>query len=110
MSKKYVPFQFTPVTFKDLKFKAVQYHRNGVSGDGFYCAVAYDPEQEADMLITYFPDLGQCACAVYRLDMLPNITFGENSWRGDHYAGPMQDAIKSYTKQYDKYLDGLGKD
>lgn len=98
------PFLFKPTTIDSLKFKSVAYHRNGVSGDGFYCAVAYDREAGGDMLITFFPKIGQCACAVYRINLLPNINFMENSWRGDHYAGPMQKAIVEFDKQYDEWL------
>lgn len=101
--KEYKPFKFQPITVDGLKFKQVDYHRNGISGDGFYCAVATDPEN-GDMLITFFPDIGQCACAVYKLDLLPNITFMENSWRGDHYSGPMEKAIKAFNKQMEEWM------
>lgn len=101
--KKYKPFVFKPVTIDKLKFTQVEYHRNGVGGDGFYCAVATDKEN-GDMLITFFPDLGQCACAVYKLDLLPNIKFMENSWRGDHYCEPMKKAIAERNKQYDDWM------
>jgi len=99
-------FEFAPITIDKLEFKNVQYHRNGVSGTGFFCAVAYDPEAEGDMLITYFPDIkGECCCAVYKLDILPDITFGKNSWRGDKYAGKMADAISEYHKQFNAWLE-----
>lgn len=104
----YKPFEFKPTEIEGLKFKDVQYHRNGVSGDGFYCAVATDKEN-GDMLITYFPDLGQCACAVYCLSILPNIRFMENSWRGDHYAGAMRQAIAIQDKQYDAWSEREAK-
>jgi hypothetical protein len=104
MNKEYIPFKFEPVTIDGLKFKDVQYHRNGISGDGFYCAVVKDKEN-GDMLITYFPEIGQCACAVYKLDLLPSIAFGINSWRGDNYVHAMNQAIKEYNKQFDAWLN-----
>jgi hypothetical protein len=100
--KKFARFKFHPVTIDNLKFKQIDYHRNGVSGEGFYCAVAFDKEQKADMLITYFPEEVGC-CAVYQLDLLPDITFGKNSWRGDVYLPVMKKAIHQYTLQYDEF-------
>jgi hypothetical protein len=102
-------FKFKPVTIGGLKFKDVQYHRNGISGDGFHCAVAYDPEAEGDMLITYFDIENHCCCSAFKLSMLPNIRFAENSWRGDCYADRMEKAIEEYRKQFDKHY-GLSEE
>lgn len=81
-----------------LTFKDVQYHRNGVGGTGFFCAVAHQ-EGMGDMLITYFPDIpGECCCAVFQINLLPNITFTENSWRGDRYAPAMKKACEEWVE------------
>ena len=103
--KKIKQFKFKPFKTNGLKFKDVQYHRNGVSGEGFYCAVATDPEQKGDMLITFFPDVdsGGICCAVYKLSLLPSIKFGVNSWRGDHYATSMKNAVAEYRRQWDEF-------
>jgi hypothetical protein len=95
-------FKFKPVKIEELTFEQLEYRRNGVSGDGFYSAVVNDPEN-GKMLITYFEDIGQCACAVYKLDILPDISFGINSWRGDCYSDQMAKAIKKYRRQFDKH-------
>jgi hypothetical protein len=91
-------FIFKPVKVGKLKFERVQYHRNGISGTGFWCAVVHDPEN-GDMLITYFDIKGECCIAVYNLALLPNIEFGENSWRGDNYVDAMKQAIEEYKHQ-----------
>lgn len=108
MNKKYVPFKFTPVVIDGLKFKNVQYHRNGVSGEPFFCAVVHDKEN-GDMLITYFQGMPELCCAVYKFDLFPDITFGVNSWRGDNYNKPMDKAIVEYQRQYDEWLAELNK-
>jgi hypothetical protein len=106
-------FKFKPVTIDGLKFKNVQYHRNGIAGNGFHCAVVHDPEVvkdfgDGEMLVTLFDIEGECCCAVYRLSQLPNINFGENSWRGDRYFYAMTEAVKAYEAQFDKHY-GLTK-
>lgn len=72
---------------KKLKRLAFSYHRNGVGGDGFYCAIGEDKEEKATMLLVTFPGLGQCATAVFDLAKLAkgDIAFGSNSWRGDRF-------------------------
>jgi hypothetical protein len=104
---EYKPFEFIPVRIDNLTFKEVQYHRNGVCGDGFHCAVVNDHEN-GDMLITYFEIKDHVCCAVYKLSMLPNIRFMENSWRGDHYVDQMKKAIAEYNKQLDSHFK-IGK-
>lgn len=94
-------FQFKPVTIAGLRFKQVEYHRNGVSGTGFFCAVAHD-KRYGDMLITYFPEGDGICCAVYKLELLPDITFGVNSWRGDDYVSQMIKAIDEYWHQWNE--------
>ena len=103
-------FEFKPTKIEGKLFKDVQYHRNGISGEGFYCAVMFDPEQKADMLITYFPEAEGICCAVYQMNILPSIKFGVNSWRGDCYVGYMEKAIKAYKKQFNRWLDAVGKE
>ena len=105
MNKEYKRFKFTPKTIDGLRFKNVQYHRNGICGDGFHCAIVTDKKwAKTDLLITHFDIKDHCACAVYQVDLLPNIAFGENSWRGDNYTYSMVKAIKEYNSQYDNWL------
>jgi len=100
-------FQFKPKTIKGLRFTDVQYHRNGISGQGFYCATVKS-KSDGNLIITYFPNEEDlCYCAVYSLDKLPDIRFGYNSWRGDDFASYMSLAIKEHGKQFDAYLSTL---
>lgn len=85
---------------KNSKLKAIDYHRNGVSGMGFHVLIVKN--EGRDMLVVRFPkesdkDAGGVLCAAFDLAKLDerNIAFFENSWRGDHYADlvdPMIDA------------------
>jgi hypothetical protein len=90
------------------KVKTLTYHRNGVGGLGFYCAIVED--EGRDMLVVRFvsydgkgenvvdESVGAIVCAAFDTKLLAdgNITFGENSWRGDHYSDVMDAAIKQY--------------
>jgi hypothetical protein len=97
-------FKFEPVTIGKFLFKDVEYHRNGITGEGFYCAIANDKEAGGDMLIVYFKEIDKSiCCAAFKIDLLPNIQFGINSWRGDRYVSAMKEAIASYRLQFDNY-------
>jgi hypothetical protein len=88
-----------------MKVKELAYHRNGVSGLGFYCAIV--KAEGRDMLVVRFAQdgyddgktldqrAGGVVCAAFDIKLLAqgNIKFGENSWRGDHYAEVMDGAI-----------------
>lgn len=76
-----------------MKIKKFDYHRNGIFGDNFYCAIIENDGR--DMFVVYFPNIGQCACAVFDSKLIGEgtIEFLQNSWRGDHFAGIMQEEI-----------------
>jgi hypothetical protein len=70
------------------------YHRNGVAGNGFY-VVLFRDDDGATKVAIQFPEqdaegesLPSMNTAVLQVDLLAagNVAFGENSWRGDHYA------------------------
>lgn len=63
------------------------YHRNGVSGNGFWAHVFIDDDGSRKVAID-FGDIGQCPVAVLDIDILAKsgVAFGVNSWRGDNYA------------------------
>jgi uncharacterized protein YxjI len=80
----------------NFKVLEADYHRNGVSGDGFYIGIVEETLDGATSrkLVTYFPEVGQCAISVVELDkaaegniyMHPtNSQPGGNAWRGDYY-------------------------
>lgn len=97
-----------------IEVHAVEYHRNGVAGEGFYACRFTDTEEGRDFIATVFPPDpveggsldGEAdwfaphnpRVAVLALDLLPDVTFAVNSWRGDHYADALYHAI----------LEGIG--
>lgn len=91
-----------------VNIKKLEYHRNGVSGEGFWVALAErsGPKQAAfdNFVIIRFHDDDPCGgvrCAAFDVDKLANgnITFGENSWRGDVYAPFIDAAIDERNKK-----------
>jgi hypothetical protein len=69
----------------------IQHHRNGVMGEPFY-AITFT-EEGSRKVATVFQ--ANWHVAVLDIDLLAagNITFGENSWRGDNYAPQLRAAI-----------------
>lgn len=77
-----------------MKIVQIEYHRNGVMGEGFY-AVIFDEQNSTwvengikrpeRFMATVFKAPGHVS--VFSVDRLKEsgVTFGENSWRGDHY-------------------------
>lgn len=91
-----------------VKIKKLEYHRNGVAGEGFWVALAErsGPNQATfdNFVIIRFDDSnghGGVLCAAFDVDMLANgnIAFGENSWRGDVYAPFIDEAIDAKNKK-----------
>jgi hypothetical protein len=88
-----------------LTLKSIAHHRNGISGEPFYAVLftmkeaGYPPR---NMVASYFPgERLNCYCAVLDVDMLTagNVTFGENSWRGDRYADQIKTWIEERNRQ-----------
>jgi hypothetical protein len=83
--------------------REMAYHRNGVSGMGFYVGIVHEKDEdgeERDMLVVRFPKesdkkAGAVMCAVFDIAKLNNrdIEFGSNSWRGDYYHATMDKEI-----------------
>lgn len=74
------------------KIQQCQTHRNGISGAAFHVLIFHDLN-EGRMLGIVFEQKHHVA--VFNLDKLAlgNITFGENSWRGDVYEPYLRQAI-----------------
>lgn len=90
-----------------LKCKHLSYHRNGISGVGFFVGLFDDLENGQEMVVVRFPG-SECRTAALSTSLLseagatPETRIGfalGNSWRGDHYEGSMIGAI---TAQYEK--------
>jgi len=71
-------------TYTDMQVVDSDFHRNGVSGLPFQVAIVKQ-EGEGTMLVVMFENEGHTA--VFNLDKLAmgDISFGSNSYRGDHY-------------------------
>lgn len=78
-----------------MKIKQVNYHRNGVAGNGFAVALftERDGRQTRNMVGVVFAERGNVA--VFDVDLLAagNIVNGENSWRGDEYESKLRAAL-----------------
>jgi len=97
-----------------LDIQEVAHHRNGVAGECFY--LVRFQNDGANMLATYFPEYdrdgnlgvqGSMTIAVICLDSLPAIEFGENSYRGDHFARQIAEAVIEYEAGADDRLAAL---
>lgn len=85
-----------------IKIKQVQYHRNGVGGEGFHVVLFSDKKEAGEnMMATVFGGNGQCA--VIDLDMAQRGNVGGiadddgfNCWRGDHFEGELRAAIDAW--------------
>jgi hypothetical protein len=85
------------------RVKELHYHRNGISGHGFYVGIVKD--EKRDMLVIRVPkEEGDppmdILCFAFDLALLDErkIAFIENSWRGDHYHEVMDRAIAKKEK------------
>jgi hypothetical protein len=93
-------------TTEKIHVQEIAYHRNGVCGEGFFVVTFFD-NKEWRFVATLFPTYQEIGgketylpsgrCAVLCLDLLPSVTFGTNSWRGDHYESALLDAINQWN-------------
>lgn len=85
-----------------LKITEASWHRNGVSGVGFYAILFDDIDERRKMIASLFDKSGYCA--VYDVAQLAegNIAFARgNSWRGDHYEQALRPLLDEYMKKND---------
>ncbi len=75
-----------------LCIENIQRHRNGVCGAPFYVLTFHDPDQ-GKMFGVVFEAAHHVAVFNLAKLALGNITFGVNSWRGDHYEPHLRNAI-----------------
>jgi len=73
----------------------IAYHRNGITGTPFYVGIKKSEhlKDQKRLVIIHFDEN---RTAVLDIDLLNKevIEFGLNSFRGDHFAGEMSDAIR----------------
>ena len=84
------------------KVLAADYHRNGISGCGFYVAIV-DDVKEGKMLVVTFDTDKYGYTAAFNLEKLKEeeIRFFHNSWRGDNYQDAFKDAIIAKAHEVD---------
>ena len=83
----------------DLTLVSADYHRNGISGEGFW-AIIFDDAENGRMVASLFAD-HDYFCAVYKVSELAagNIDFARgNSWRGDYYEKPLRHLVDESRK------------
>lgn len=103
------------ITAGALVIEDVDWHRNGVSGVGFHVVLFSEPKEERRMMAVVFPldEQGNGAArpdrkwnglvSVFNRALLAQdvITFGENSWRGDHYEDDLRQGIALWEARED---------
>jgi tRNA/tmRNA/rRNA uracil-C5-methylase (TrmA/RlmC/RlmD family) len=80
----------------NLVINELDHHRNGVGGMPFMVAIVDDATNGDTKLVIMFEQAGHTA--VLSLDQLiqnENISFGSNSWRGDHYEHELRERMWS---------------
>ena len=84
------------------KVHQVEYHRNGIGGEGFHAVLFDMAKDEGGGLAVGIVFEGEGQVAVLRVAPLSDpaigITFGMNSWRGDRYEPELRAAIAGATK------------
>jgi len=75
-----------------IAITAISHHRNGIHGEPFRAVLFVDTDGSRKVAVV-FADPMQTAVLDVDLLAADNITFGENSWRGDTYDAPLRRAI-----------------
>lgn len=82
----------------------IAYHRNGVSGLGFYVAIIESEGQR--MVVTRFPkeadkQTGGVVCSAFNIDRLNenDCQFFSNSYRGDYFSDFMDKEIEKKERK-----------
>ena len=83
----------------DYKIVAVDYHRNGSSGNGFH-VVLFTEGRGTDRdtkIATVFPEPGNIAILSITMMAQGKIGDGQNRWRAEDYEKEMREAIRQWT-------------
>ena len=92
-----------------MKISKIDYHRNGICGEGFHVGIIQD-DDGSDKLFIHFANYddegylkkdGPVRTAILDVDLVAKreIAFCVNSWRGDHYNDMIQDALIEEEKK-----------
>lgn len=82
-----------------MKFKnvTVEYHRNGISGEGFHTGFFdwFDDDNKwRKMFYVLYEGTGQCSIFDYELLKKGDVRFMHNSWRGDNFEKNLREAVE----------------
>ena len=92
----------------NIKPLKVAHHRNGVGGEPFHCVIfdnTEDGKTNRMLAVRFADDEGQgyqnTRIAVFDIALLNDsvIEFGQNSFRGDHFADDIDQAIKAHYEK-----------
>jgi predicted Holliday junction resolvase-like endonuclease len=81
-----------------IVIESIAYHRNGICGAPFH-VILFDDSSEGKMLGIVFPEKYHVAVLQREKLAADNITFGQNSWRGDVYEPRLRRAIEAHQQE-----------
>lgn len=84
-----------------MKILQIARHRNGVCGAPFYVVTFTDREHGADVMLAVVFDEPDHV-AVLSTAILPDVSFGVNSWRGDNFEDELRRKIAEANEAADK--------
>lgn len=97
------------MTKAKLNIIKASYHRNGISGEGFYAVIFKDDDfPNLTFIASVFDESGYCS--VYAIEELEkhNIEFAKgNSWRGDDFQFKLRPLIEQYFKNHKSNRIGI---
>jgi hypothetical protein len=118
-------FKFKQKNIGNFTVKSVDFHRNGICGEGFYCGIftcnaAEDEMELGDFIFTMFASWsgegifdtfenasGDYRCAILKVKDIVNGDISSTNggaWRGDnYYSDIVKDSIKEHQKQFNKH-------
>lgn len=91
------------------KIISADYHRNGISGEGFW-SILFNDSQEGLMHASLFRD-DAGYCAVHKVSELvkQNVEFAcGNSWRGDNYEDWLRRAVDEFKSDAEWHTPLVG--
>ena len=104
----------------EIKVAAIEYHRNGVCGDGFYTVRFRAPEVEREFKPNLDGEFLAVMPGVYASDDPAQRKFAcevecyvvflpepERNWRGDHFSDAVRDAIREANRARDEANETL---
>tara|TARA_R110000824_G_scaffold394850_1_gene594966 strand:+ start:358 stop:678 length:321 start_codon:yes stop_codon:yes gene_type:complete len=92
----------------ERKITKKDYHRNGICGEGFHVGIIKDDDGSNKLFVHfsnhdkegYITKKGAVRTAILDVDLVgkQEVSFGVNSWRGDHYHDLIQDELIAQEK------------